>query len=99
MIMSFQEALNCSNDELKTVLLGNGFSIAANDVIRMLTDRGTEFCGKVEQHDYELYLALNDIEHTKTKARHPQTTVFVSGKLSCTEWYILAGASTAGWVD
>lgn len=42
-------------------------------VIRMLTDRGTEFCGKVEQHDYELYLAVNDIEHTKTKARHPQT--------------------------
>jgi len=42
-------------------------------LIRMLTDRGTEFCGKVEQHDYELYLAVNDIEHTKTKARHPQT--------------------------
>jgi len=42
-------------------------------VIRMLTDRGTEYCGKVEQHDYELYLALNDIEHTKTKVRHPQT--------------------------
>jgi transposase InsO family protein len=42
-------------------------------VLRMLTDRGTEYCGKVEQHDYELYLAVNDIEHTKTKARHPQT--------------------------
>jgi transposase InsO family protein len=42
-------------------------------VLRMLTDRGTEYCGKVEQHDYELYLAINDIEHTKTKARHPQT--------------------------
>ena len=42
-------------------------------VIRMLTDRGTEYCGKAEQHDYELYLAINDIEHTKTKARHPQT--------------------------
>jgi transposase InsO family protein len=42
-------------------------------IIRMLTDRGTEYCGKVEQHDYELYLALNDIEHTKTKVRHPQT--------------------------
>lgn len=42
-------------------------------ILRMLTDRGTEYCGKVEQHDYELYLALNDIEHTKTKARHPQT--------------------------
>lgn len=42
-------------------------------LIRMLTDRGTEYCGKVDQHDYELYLALNDIEHTKTKVRHPQT--------------------------
>lgn len=42
-------------------------------VLRILTDRGTEYCGKVEQHDYQLYLALNDVEHTKTKARHPQT--------------------------
>ena len=42
-------------------------------VLRILTDRGTEFCGKAEQHDYELYLAVNDIEHTRTKARHPQT--------------------------
>ncbi len=39
----------------------------------MLTDRGTEYCGKPESHDYQLYLALNDIEHTRTKARHPQT--------------------------
>jgi transposase InsO family protein len=42
-------------------------------IIRMLTDRGTEYCGKAEQHDYQLYLAVNDIEHTKTKAQHPQT--------------------------
>ena len=42
-------------------------------VLRILTDRGTEFCGKAEQHDYELFLAVNDIEHTKTKAQHPQT--------------------------
>ena len=42
-------------------------------VIRMLTDRGTEYCGKPETHDYQLYLALNDIEHTKTKVHHPQT--------------------------
>jgi transposase InsO family protein len=42
-------------------------------IIRMLTDRGTEYCGKAESHDYQLYLALNDIEHTKTKAMHPQT--------------------------
>lgn len=42
-------------------------------VIRILTDRGTEYCGKPETHDYQLYLALNDIEHTKTQVRHPQT--------------------------
>jgi len=42
-------------------------------ILRILTDRGTEFCGKAEEHDYELYLAINDIEHTRTKARHPQT--------------------------
>jgi transposase InsO family protein len=42
-------------------------------MLRILTDRGTEYCGKVENHDYELYLAINDIEHTKTKARSPQT--------------------------
>lgn len=42
-------------------------------LLRILTDRGTEYCGKVERHDYQLYLAVNDIEHTKTKARSPQT--------------------------
>ncbi|HVY21718.1 MAG TPA: IS481 family transposase [Steroidobacteraceae bacterium] len=43
------------------------------NLLRILTDRGTEYCGKVEQHDYQLYLAVNDIEHTKTKAQSPQT--------------------------
>lgn len=42
-------------------------------LLRILTDRGTEYCGKAEQHDYQLYLAINDITHTKTKARSPQT--------------------------
>jgi len=36
-------------------------------------NRGTEYCGKLEMHDYQLYLGINSIEHTKTKARHPQT--------------------------
>ena len=27
--------------------------------------------------DYQLYLALNDIDHTRTKARHPQTNGIV----------------------
>ena len=42
-------------------------------MLRILTDRGTEYCGKVEHHDYQLYLAINDIDHTKTKGMSPQT--------------------------
>ena len=42
-------------------------------ILRLLTDRGTEYCGAREHHEYELYLTIEDIEHTKTKARHPQT--------------------------
>lgn len=42
-------------------------------LLRVLTDRGTEYCGLVENHAYQLYLALEDIDHSKTKARHPQT--------------------------
>jgi transposase InsO family protein len=49
------------------------FSLQEMGIIRILTDRGTEYCGKLEAHDYELYLGVNDIEHSKTKARHPQT--------------------------
>ena len=49
------------------------FELNEMEILRILTDRGTEFCRKVEQHDYELYLTVNAIEHTKTKAYHPQT--------------------------
>jgi len=42
-------------------------------LLRILTDRGTEYCGNVERHEYQLYLALNDIDHTKTKTKSPQT--------------------------
>lgn len=42
-------------------------------LLRILTDRGTEYCGKPDAHDYQLYLAINDIDHTRTKTRHPQT--------------------------
>jgi transposase InsO family protein len=42
-------------------------------VLRILTDRGTEFCGRDDTHPYQLFLGLNEIAHTKTKARHPQT--------------------------
>jgi transposase InsO family protein len=43
------------------------------DILRILTDRGTEFCGRLDKHPYQLYLQLHEIEHTRTKARHPQT--------------------------
>jgi transposase InsO family protein len=43
------------------------------ELMRVLTDRGTEYCGKVEQHEFQLYLAVNDIDHTRTKAQSPQT--------------------------
>ena len=39
---------------------------------RVLTDRGTEYCGRPDRHEYQLFLALNDIDHTRTKAKHPQ---------------------------
>ena len=42
-------------------------------LLRVLTDRGTEYCGHREHHEYQLYLALENIDHTKTKARSPQT--------------------------
>ncbi len=42
-------------------------------LLRMLTDRGTEYCGRLDAHPHELFLQLNEIEHTKTKAGHPQT--------------------------
>jgi len=43
------------------------------DILRILTDRGTEFCGRLDKHPYQLYLQLHEIEHTRTKARRPQT--------------------------
>ena len=42
-------------------------------LLRILTDRGTEYCGSREHHEYQLYLTIEDINHTKTKARSPQT--------------------------
>jgi transposase InsO family protein len=42
----------------------------------VLTDNGREFCG-TDTHPYELYLTLNDIEHSRTKVRRPQTNGFV----------------------
>lgn len=42
-------------------------------LLRILTDRGTEYCGSLQHHEYQLYLAIETIDHSRTKARHPQT--------------------------
>lgn len=43
------------------------------ELLRVRTDRGTEYCCKVEQHEYQLCLAVNDVDHTRTKAHSQQT--------------------------
>ena len=43
-------------------------------LLRVLMDRGSEYCGNPERHEYELYLAIEDIDHSRTKAKSPQTT-------------------------
>jgi len=42
-------------------------------LLRILTDRGTEYCGKPENHAYQLYLGIENVDHSKTKAYSPQT--------------------------
>jgi transposase InsO family protein len=40
---------------------------------RILTDRGSEFCGAADRHPFELYLAVENIEHTRSRVKRPQT--------------------------
>ena len=42
-------------------------------LLRILTDRGTEYCGNREHHEFQLYLSIEDIDHSRTKARSPQS--------------------------
>jgi hypothetical protein len=42
----------------------------------ILTDRGSEWCGRIERQEYLLYLAVNHIDHTRAEAQPPQ----ISGK-------------------
>jgi transposase InsO family protein len=61
-------AADMLNDRVLPFFEEHGISL-----LRVLTDRGTEYCGAREHHEYELYLALEDIDHSRTKAKHPQT--------------------------
>jgi transposase InsO family protein len=46
-------------------------------LMRVLTDRGTEYKGRPDQHEYEMYLQIEGIEHSKTQVRHPQSNGIV----------------------
>lgn len=61
-------AADALNDKVLPFFDDHGMSL-----LRILTDRGTEYCGRTETHPYLLFLHLNGIEHSKTKVRHPQT--------------------------
>lgn len=61
-------AADCLNDKVLPFFEEEGV-----DVLRVLTDRGTEYCGREDTHPYQLFLGLNEIDHTRTKVRHPQT--------------------------
>jgi transposase InsO family protein len=61
-------AADLLNDRVVPFFDAHGVSLQ-----RILTDRGTEFCGNADRHAYELYLALEDIEHTRTRVKRPQT--------------------------
>ena len=47
-----------------------------------MTDRGTEFC-RTQSHEYELYLAVEDIDHSRTKTKSPQTTDVIDKQFLC----------------
>ena len=59
-------AAELMNDRVIPFFAEHGISL-----LRVLTDRGTEYCGKVENHAYQLYLAVEDVDHTRTKANSP----------------------------
>jgi len=61
-------AADALNDKVLPLFAEHGVAL-----LRVLTDRGTEYCGRVENHAYQLYLAVEDIDHSRTKANSPQT--------------------------
>ena len=43
----------------------------------ILSDNGREFCGREDQHPYELFLQLEEIGHRKTEVGRPQSNGFI----------------------
>ena len=64
---------------------------------RMLTDRGTEYCGNPERHEYELYLAVEDVDHSRTKTKSPQTTDVIDKSFLCGSAVSFCRARVTAW--
>jgi transposase InsO family protein len=60
-----------NNDVLST------FEAHAAGIDAVLSDNGREFCGRPDQHPYELFLQLEGIEHRRTQVKRPQTNGIV----------------------
>ena len=61
-------AADLLNDRVIPFFEGNEIPL-----LRILTDHGTEYCGNRDYHEYQLYLAIEEIDHTKTRIHHPQS--------------------------
>jgi transposase InsO family protein len=61
-------------------------------LLRILPDRGSEYCGNPERQGYELYLAVEDIDHSRTKTKSPPTNGICerSHKTMLNEFYRIA---------
>jgi transposase InsO family protein len=68
LIMPRAEPLSDLNDRVLPFFDGQEVKL-----LRVLTDRGSEYCGNPERHEYKLYLAGEDIDHSRTKTKSPQT--------------------------
>jgi winged helix-turn helix protein len=64
---------------------------------RVLTDRGTEYCGSPEHHEYELYLAIEDVDHSRTKTKSPQTTDVIDKSFLRGSAVFSPGARVIAW--
>ena len=53
------------------------FESHSASITTILSDNGREFCGRPDNHPYELFLQLEGIEHRTTKVRRPQSNGFI----------------------
>ena len=88
-----QTAIDCSSRYAWARLYPNKLPVTAvqllnNDVLptfeqhgasveAVLSDNGREFCGREDQHPYELFLQLEGIEHRRTRVSRPQSNGIV----------------------